>query len=1242
MPLDNFITRPDYSRQLKQYANTDATFSGTTNILQKLSVKSIEIDTAGANDGDALVFDSIANKFSPNTPGSLGSRIIGGLILTYNSGLTYNVSQGTYRINSTLYGYTGGTIDISSGLTSGSRFDVVFITSAATALVSAGTTAINPFIPQINVSGGELQIGIIFVIPSFTGGVGTTIIQSTGSTFEFNNATASAGIQRQGGVGAAATGDYSFASNFQAKASGNYSSAIGYYAEATGTSQTVVGQYNTPDEGYFIVGNGTSPSSRSNAFRITTGGSVYVTNKLFVSNVEVETTGASSNHALIYDGTKFKSQLLTLQKITESGNTTTNSIGVNQLSGTSIFLSSGFTFISGYNSYSNPSELRVLLADDLGSREASTDTYQLNYFTENVTKGINPLTRGTYSAFTTTTSASYIVTATSITVGKESFVKITGITSGDTAIGTIFRNRFQTNNYNATNTLDNSSKNLVGTAFFTQLESSRFNTSPVLGTMMETHLLGSQKGTSHFEVRNLHLGFFNRGWTDFEGDPGSINVTKSIYDIYINRPVINDKGYNSFNNGENIDVNINSYASIFIESKTKISNDDVLSRPLNTAATLNFTNRPWSLFAEADRAYIGSTLVLASAQTLTSTTRGAWLDIGASQETRPHINLSAGTDPSSPQSGDLWWNGTQLYFRSGSTSINLLSGGTGSSSTGSTTGLTTGTNLGDGVKVLFSSNTTNLAFATLSSLTPSTLRIISSSTGVILFSASTGSGGTLTGNFVPLTGTTSGSPMQGNLVFSGTNGIIVQSDDFNIRNSLTSLGLTLGTYPTPANPSVLDLNINITPAFGNLTSTQLSIYDTATGSGSIVSVPDIDASQANKFVKVKSDGTTGFDFHDDFITITYNDALTAAQDQTGTGTLIPDRWYRIEAIDRGADETTDFNTYGDIFLKAISNNRFSPDGYLLAINADYQGKGDYSDTGGFTNNAGVGYNGLVIDITTDVIIFNNRHWYPTGFFGNPATITSLNDITSLCTPLTKDYTTKNGYVIEAQKIVYDILTNTINRMEDNRGNVVNRASIENFKFGDDLVYNNTVLTPQGFAINNFPITNIQNNIINQGTIYDLNFNTRLSNQNIDLDIIDCSINDVNFTNVYNSDLKLSGCSIQDGKIVKIGTNNITITSSTLVLDNVNSSAVYEYIINATGGTFNGIITAITQNNILPFTTRHRIYNDLTVGTITFKNGTDLKTEGGLDVVLNRYDNVEFSYGSLQTSILYQTDINNYI
>ncbi|HRI05514.1 MAG TPA: hypothetical protein PLV59_01010 [Candidatus Dojkabacteria bacterium] len=60
----------------------------------------------------------------------------------------------------------------------------------------------------------------------------------------------------------------------------------------------------------------------------------------------------------------------------------------------------------------------------------------------------------------------------------------------------------------------------------------------------------------------------------------------------------------------------------------------------------------------------------------------AFLAIKAATASRAQLNLvsSVGIDPTSPVSGDLWWNGTNLYFFDGSSSVDLLSGGGGGGS----------------------------------------------------------------------------------------------------------------------------------------------------------------------------------------------------------------------------------------------------------------------------------------------------------------------------------------------------------------------------------------------------------------------------------------------------------------------------------------------------------------------------------------------------------------------------------
>ena len=313
MPLDNYFTKPDYSRQLKQYSGTSAVFSGTTNILEAFYVKSVEIDTAGAVLSDALLFDGI--KFRPGQPGGFsGSVITNGFNLSYVSGLTYRVSPGSYRFNNTIYAYTGQDFDIIQGQSGGSRFDLVYISGGSVSIsVRTGTTTTNPTVPNLQV--GELEVGIIFVPVGFTGGTGSTIIQTSGeSVFVYYNNGAGTGIQRAAaGSNTEAPGSFSFAVGRDSDAYAPDSVTLGVDTKASGNSQTVVGTFNIPTTtDYFIVGYGTNDSNRANAFNVTTSGDTYVNKKLFVTNVEIETTGASNGQVLKFDGTKFKPQLETI------------------------------------------------------------------------------------------------------------------------------------------------------------------------------------------------------------------------------------------------------------------------------------------------------------------------------------------------------------------------------------------------------------------------------------------------------------------------------------------------------------------------------------------------------------------------------------------------------------------------------------------------------------------------------------------------------------------------------------------------------------------------------------------------------------------------------------------------------------------------------------------------------------------------------------------------------------------
>lgn len=436
------------------------------------------------------------------------------------------------------------------------------------------------------------------------------------------------------------------------------------------------------------------------------------------------------------------------------------------------------------------------------------------------------------------------------------------------------------------------------------------------------------------------------------------------------------------------------------------------------------------------------------------------------------------------------------------------SGGNIISSTGSTI---SSTSLGGGVKILFSSDTNNLAFATLSSQTPSSLRIVSSSTGVILFSAIT-----------------------------------------------------------------------------------------------------------------------------NYQTISYSNALI---NQTN-GTLNVGIWYRITG--RNTNEFVNFNTYGDIFLQSILPNKFSHDGYLLAINADYNNIGNYTDAvstyGTGITNTGVVYCGVTVN-NKNVIIWNNIHWINTG---NSVTINTNNNITTNLIPLTKNYTTRNGYNIELQKITYNLSSNTIYKIEDSRGNIVtsNPIVVEYFRYGDDSVTNNKVYETSGVEIINTPNVIFKNNTFIAGAIS--NFYSDVI-PNVTLNIQNSVINYYRFGYFHLNSYTLSIANVSNQKITQTDVKSVSLTSQNIYLD----SDLRDIItISSTGGTFNGVITSITSSNAIDGIYRFNISNSLTNRILTFRNSELLKTKGGADFVLSSStvaigSSIEFEfYPSTQKA--YLINYNNYL
>jgi len=108
----------------------------------------------------------------------------------------------------------------------------------------------------------------------------------------------------------------------------------------------------------------------------------------------------------------------------------------------------------------------------------------------------------------------------------------------------------------------------------------------------------------------------------------------------------------------------------------------------------------------------------------TTASASSWLDIGANTTTVAQLNLtpSAAVDVTAPNAGDLWFNGTNLYFDDGTTTYDLLAGSPcitcfhdGGDSFGA--GATLGTN--DNFALAFETNgTTRLTLDTSGHLTP--------------------------------------------------------------------------------------------------------------------------------------------------------------------------------------------------------------------------------------------------------------------------------------------------------------------------------------------------------------------------------------------------------------------------------------------------------------------------------------------------------------------------------------------
>jgi hypothetical protein len=139
----------------------------------------------------------------------------------------------------------------------------------------------------------------------------------------------SASFSHAEGYGTTANGSASHAEGFSTTASGDYSHAAGYGTHATGSGvgQSIIGWFNEPvtGRGDFIIGNGTSNSSRSNLLHAS-GSLVTVTGNISSSGTVTMLTASIGGGIFTSASLASGGSTPTLQQVTDQGSSTTTPI----------------------------------------------------------------------------------------------------------------------------------------------------------------------------------------------------------------------------------------------------------------------------------------------------------------------------------------------------------------------------------------------------------------------------------------------------------------------------------------------------------------------------------------------------------------------------------------------------------------------------------------------------------------------------------------------------------------------------------------------------------------------------------------------------------------------------------------------------------------------------------------------------------------------------------------------------
>ena len=166
----------------------------------------------------------------------------------------YSVASGVYSVASGYHSVASGSYSVASGY---------YSVASGSYSVASGSSSVAS--GSYSVASGSSSVASGY----------SSVASGSSSVASGYYSVASGSYSVASGSSSVASGYYSVASGSYSVASGYYSVALNARTNAKGTYQTVVGVYNADDNNaYFIVGNGSSDTARSNAMTVSKTGVV--------------------------------------------------------------------------------------------------------------------------------------------------------------------------------------------------------------------------------------------------------------------------------------------------------------------------------------------------------------------------------------------------------------------------------------------------------------------------------------------------------------------------------------------------------------------------------------------------------------------------------------------------------------------------------------------------------------------------------------------------------------------------------------------------------------------------------------------------------------------------------------------------------------------------------------------------------------------------------------------------------